>query len=119
MYKFMLPANYRIMLMCGNETHVRQQIARTNEIIKTYDLENPTRKQEVCLKRQLVMWYLRKNTTLSLEKIGQMLGGKNHATVLHGEKAVENDLNNKDKYFMKIVESINTELREIFTVKAF
>ena len=65
------------------------------------------------------MFYLRNNTNLSLSRIGQICGKKDHATVLHGCKTVENYLEYKDKYFMSTVDEINSELRAIFTNKAF
>lgn len=113
---FELPYQYRIMKRYGIET---TEIIRVNELISNHNLLFNSRKKELVFKRQIIMWYLRINTSLSLSEIGKMLGGKDHATVLHGYKVVKNYLEYKDKYFKEVVDEINQELRAIFTIKAF
>lgn len=53
------------------------------------DIFAKTRKREIVQKRQVAQYLLTKFTHLSLAKIGKRTGGKNHATVLHARKTVE------------------------------
>lgn len=48
-----------------------------------------SRKREIVFARQLICYYLRKLTPLSLKKIGLMLGGRDHTTVLHGCQTIK------------------------------
>lgn len=47
-----------------------------------------SRLQDLVLARHLCMYLAKKHTPLSLNAIGQMLGGKNHTTVLHGYNTI-------------------------------
>lgn len=45
--------------------------------------------------RQVAMYLMKRKTALSLEKIGDKLGGKDHATVYHACKVVKNEIDTK------------------------
>lgn len=47
-----------------------------------------TRLYDIVLPRQIAMYLIRKNTTLSLKEIGVKFGNKDHATVLHSYNRV-------------------------------
>ena len=51
--------------------------------IKLSDMESSTRKREVTHPRQIAMYITREMTEMSLPKIGQSFGGRDHTTVLH------------------------------------
>lgn len=119
MYKFELPYQYRIMRICGAELKKTEHIFRVKAIIQKHKISLVSRNKDLVFKRQLLMWYLRNNTNLNLKRIGQICGKKDHATVLHSVRAVKNYLDCNDKYFFEVTDEINTELRAIFTVKAF
>jgi len=53
------------------------------------DLTGPRRSRGVTVPRQMVMYLSRKITEASLPKIGTMLGGRDHSTVLHGCAKIE------------------------------
>jgi len=59
-------------------------------------LKGPSRDKTVALARQVAMYLLREETSLSLPQIGRLLGGRDHSTVLHGyekiARLVERDL---------------------------
>ncbi len=59
------------------------------------DMIGPGRRRSVVVPRQVAMLLLREETTSSLVQIGQLLGGRDHSTVMHGiekmERQVEND----------------------------
>ena len=116
---FELPYQYRIMRICGAELKKTEYIFRIKAIIQKHKISLVSRNRELVFKRQLLMWYLRKNTNLSLSRIGQICGKKDHATTLHAFRTIENYLEYKDKYFKEVTDEINQELRAIFTVKAF
>lgn len=53
------------------------------------DLTGPRRSRGVTVPRQMVMYLSRKITDSSLPRIGMMLGGRDHSTVLHGCAKIE------------------------------
>lgn len=65
-----------------------------------------TRKENVVYARYMVMYFARKYTKLSLEKIGQHTGGKDHSTVLHGCNKIEKLIkeNNEIRYLVIEIE---------------
>jgi chromosomal replication initiator protein len=51
-----------------------------------------TRRKEVVKPRQLIMYILREEYSISYPTIGQKLGGRDHTTVIHSCEKVKNDL---------------------------
>jgi hypothetical protein len=49
-----------------------------------------TRKREIIRPRQIAHWLSKKVTKFSLQEIGSHIGGKDHATVLHSMKTINN-----------------------------
>lgn len=72
-------------------------------------LQSKTRKRHIVQARQLAMFFAKKFTKASLASIGSQIGKRDHATVLHACKTVDN-LASTDKQFMKFVEDINKKL---------
>lgn len=72
-------------------------------------LQSKTRKRHVVQARQLAMFFAKKHTKASLANIGSQIGDRDHATVLHACKTVEN-LVSTDKQFKKYVEDIQKKL---------
>lgn len=56
--------------------------------ISESDLLGRSRRKEVALARQMVMYLAREETDASLPKIGQALGGRDHSTVLYGSEKI-------------------------------
>ena len=48
------------------------------------DLCGKKRKKEIVLPRQMAMFLLRNELGMNLEEIGQILGGRDHTTIMHG-----------------------------------
>lgn len=72
-------------------------------------LQSKTRKRDVVQARQLAMFFAKKYTKSSLAMIGSQIGDRDHATVLHACKTVDN-LMATDKNFKKYVDEINRKL---------
>jgi chromosomal replication initiator protein len=69
-------------------------------------LQSKTRKRHIVQARQLAMFFAKKFTKASLASIGSQIGRRDHATVLHACKTVDN-LTSTDKQFRKYVEDLN------------
>ncbi|WKZ52730.1 MAG: chromosomal replication initiator protein DnaA [Anaerolineales bacterium] len=55
------------------------------------------RSKNVSLPRQLAMYILREDVKASLPQIGEVVGGRDHTTVMHGIKKIESDIKNDDR----------------------
>ena len=55
------------------------------------------RRAEVATARQMVMYLASRHTDLSTPRIGNLLGGRSHATVLHGIDVIEDNEELKNK----------------------
>jgi chromosomal replication initiator protein len=73
-------------------------------------LQSRTRKREIVQARQVAMYFSKNLTKSSLATIGAHIGNKDHATVLHACKAV-NNLVETDKHFKRQVDEIEKKLK--------
>jgi chromosomal replication initiator protein len=72
-------------------------------------LKSKTRKREVVQARQIAMYFAKQLTRSSLANIGSYCGGKDHATVLHACRTV-NNLMETDKEFKSYVDELEKKL---------
>jgi len=72
-------------------------------------LQSKTRRRHIVQARQLAMYFAKKFTKASLASIGNQIGKRDHATVLHACKTVDN-LSFTDKQFRKYVEDLRQKL---------
>lgn len=72
-------------------------------------LQSKTRKRHIVQARQIAMFFAKKMTKASLASIGSQIGKRDHATVLHACKTVDN-LSSTDKQFKKFVEDLDKKL---------
>ncbi len=72
-------------------------------------LQSKTRKRHIVQARQIAMYFAKKFTKASLASIGSQIGRRDHATVLHACKTVDN-LSFTDKQFRKYVDDLNQKL---------
>jgi chromosomal replication initiator protein len=72
-------------------------------------LQSKTRRRHIVQARQLAMYFAKKFTKASLASIGNQIGKRDHATVLHACKTVDN-LSFTDKQFRKYVEDLSQKL---------
>lgn len=68
-----------------------------------------TKRQEIVTARHVAMFFSKELTGCSLQTIGAHFGGRNHATVIHACRCVE-DLINTDSKFASKLESLKEEL---------
>ena len=72
-------------------------------------MKSKTRKREVVQARQIAMYFSKKMTKSSLANIGMHCGGKDHATVLHACRTV-NNLSETDKKFKSYLDDLDKKL---------
>jgi chromosomal replication initiator protein len=64
--------------------------------LSTNDLLSKSRSRPLTHARHIAMYLMRECTGLSLVKIGELFGGRDHSTALHGIKKVEQDMRERD-----------------------
>ncbi|MBI2976394.1 MAG: chromosomal replication initiator protein DnaA [Chloroflexi bacterium] len=80
--------------------------------ISVVDLLGRDRTREVTLPRQMAMYLVREETDASLPEIGQMLGGRDHTTIIHGCDKISNLIETDDatrRQFLAIRERLYAE----------
>ena len=90
--------------------HIQQIIADYFNL-DIESLHSKTRKRNVVQARQLAMFFSKKYTKSSLSTIGSQIGQRDHATVLHACKTVEN-LIETDREFKKYVSDLETKFSD-------
>ncbi len=71
--------------------------------ISVTDIQSTKRSQDIAIARQLVMYLSRQFTDKTLQTIGDVVGGKNHATVVSGINRIEKKIS-EDEGFKSVVE---------------
>ncbi len=73
-------------------------------------INSRTRKRNIVQARQLAMYFSKKHTNSSLATIGLHCGNKDHATVLHACRTV-NNLSDTDKQFKSYVDELEKKIK--------
>ena len=73
-------------------------------------MHSKTRKREIVQARQIAMYFSKTLTKSSLASIGSQIGGKDHATVLHACKTI-NNLVDTDKRFKQTIDNIEKKIK--------
>jgi len=87
-----------------------QKHVATHYNIKVSDMHSARRSRAVARPRQVAMYLSKKLTSKSLPEIGRKFGGKDHTTVMHAVKRVE-ELMGADSEMLKDVELIERILQ--------
>jgi hypothetical protein len=89
---------------------IKEGLKITKVIQVSVSLDNiKTRKREIVQARQLAMYFSKQLTKNSLASIGAQCGNKDHATVLHACRTV-NNLTETDKRFRTYVDDLRKKL---------
>jgi chromosomal replication initiator protein len=78
--------------------------------LKQADLLSERRTRVVARPRQIAMWLCKQHTTRSYPDIGRRFGGRDHTTVLHGVRKIE-ELMALDDQIARDVETLTRKLR--------
>jgi chromosomal replication initiator protein len=70
--------------------------------LSTGDLVSKSRSRPLTQARHIAMYLMRECTGLSLMKIGEIFGGRDHTTALHGIKKVEDEMRSRDDTFRQV-----------------
>jgi chromosomal replication initiator protein len=62
--------------------------------VRLSDLQSKKRHKSIAFPRQVCMYLARRHTRYSLEEIGGYFGGRDHTTVLHAVRTVDDDVKN-------------------------
>ncbi len=82
----------------------------THFSIKTSDMKSAKRVKSIMTPRQIAIYLARKLTSSSLVGIGEKFGGKDHATIIHSIKKIEDEIGVK-KELRDIVEKIESKIK--------
>ncbi len=89
-----------------------------DEVSRYYDIsvdkiKGDKRTSDIVLPRQIAMYIIREKTNLSLPEIGKEMGGKNHTTVLHSIKKIEESIK-QDPQIAKIVAELIENIKKSY-----
>jgi chromosomal replication initiator protein len=79
--------------------------------LRVEDLKSQRRTRNVAYPRQIAMYLSRKLTDMSLPKIGEEFGGRDHTTVIHAYEKISESLNN-DESLENTVNDITKKLTQ-------
>ena len=77
--------------------------------LRVEDLKSQRRTRNVAYPRQIAMYLSRKLTDMSLPKIGEEFGGRDHSTVIHAVDKITEDLKDNKK-LQEIVNEIKAKI---------
>lgn len=60
--------------------------------IKTSDIKGESRKREYVIPRQVAMYLIKEMSGMPLESIGDLLGGRDHTTIMHGAEKIAGEV---------------------------
>ena len=75
-------------------------------------MDSSKRTRTIAFPRQIAMYLCREMTDLSLPKIGESFGGKDHTTIMHGYNKIADEIKSNEAT-RQAVEEITREINEI------
>ncbi|MDO4916477.1 MAG: chromosomal replication initiator protein DnaA [Rothia sp. (in: high G+C Gram-positive bacteria)] len=81
------------------------------------DLQSKSRNRTLVTARQIAMYLLRELTDMSLPKIGQEFGGRDHTTVMHADRKIRELMAERRQIFNQVTELTNIIKQEQRTHK--
>lgn len=86
---------------------IKEEVAKYYSL-KIEDLTSKKRARSISYPRQIAMYICRELTDLSLPKIGDEFGGRDHSTVIHAYEKISKEINEKTELKMQITNLINS-----------
>ena len=71
------------------------------------ELQGTSRSRSLVTARQIAMYLCRELTALSLPRIGQQFGGRDHTTVMHAERKIKEQMSGRRVVFDQVTELTN------------
>ena len=81
-----------------------QEVVADYYNIKVDDLKGSKKPKNIAYPRQIAMYICRKLLNISLPKVGEYFGGRDHTTVIHAITKIERELENDDSLQKNIME---------------
>ncbi len=93
----------------ASEITASQILAATSAYydVSIEDLRSKSRNRTLTTARQIAMYLLREMTNMSLPRIGQELGGRDHTTVMHADRKIRNQMAEKHQIYTQVTELTN------------
>ena len=80
--------------------------------VKITDFDSSKRSRNIAYPRQIAMYLCREMTGLSLPKIGELFGGRDHTTVLHACEKISKDLEKEpNSELQQTIHSLKSEMQ--------
>ena len=73
------------------------------------ELASPTKKKNIAYPRQIAMYLCREMTDVPLVTVGELLGGRDHSTVIHGCDRISTDLRTNEQ-LQSTIESLRKKI---------
>lgn len=87
-----------------------QRVVSEHFGIKPQDMKVKKRTRDIAYPRQIAMYLSRRLTNISLNEIGKNFGGKDHSTIIHATKLIEERIN-KDEELKERIEALIKTLK--------
>ncbi len=88
-----------------------QEVIANYYNLKIEDLKSSRRTRNIAFPRQIAMYLSRKLTDMSLPKIGEEFGGRDHTTVIHAYEKISNNLK-KDESLQNAISELNKRINQ-------
>lgn len=85
-------------------TELIQEIVANYYNLKPEELRSKKRTRNVAFPRQIAMYLCRRLTDLSLPKIGEKFGGRDHTTIIHGFDKISQDIEKDSDLRQTVIE---------------
>jgi chromosomal replication initiator protein len=82
--------------------------------IRVQDLKSDKKQKNIAVPRQVTMYLARRYTGASYPEIGEKFGGKDHSTVIHAVKKIENNLG-KDPSLENMVKTLSRKIESLIS----
>lgn len=88
-----------------------QEVVANYYNLKIEDLKSSRRTRNIAFPRQIAMYLSRKLTDMSLPKIGEEFGGRDHTTVIHAYEKISNNLK-KDESLQNAISELSKRINQ-------